>query len=363
LPTLEHQQAVVVEMLRRARGEAVSFDHLRDAGVEFPASVVAELELAGIPLRRCRVARGTGRRGTGVQLDPSWAEEPPPTEAMPDLGRADEPPATEAMPDLDRADEPPATEAMPTPVWRDQPSARAADDHQPRAARARPAFPPAPSPGTRRRRISAPAVDPAAALADQARGSRPSAAAWMSLPALALTAVCVAAVVLAVSVLAGGGRSVATVGRQPAARAHTAADAGKRTTRAATGSGAGSAGTLTGTSSAGSSSAAALEARGHELLESGRYATATVVLNRAVAATGESLQDCTQPSSEPCLTYAYALYDLGRALQLSGDAAAAVPVLSQRMQIDNQRPVVMQALALARAEAHTGPAPGPEPHG
>ena len=28
-----------------------------------------------------------------------------------------------------------------------------------------------------------------------------------------------------------------------------------------------------------------------------------------------------------CLTYAYALYDLGRALRLSGDPAAAVPIL------------------------------------
>ena len=28
-----------------------------------------------------------------------------------------------------------------------------------------------------------------------------------------------------------------------------------------------------------------------------------------------------------CLTYAYALYDLGRALRLSGDPTAAVPIL------------------------------------
>jgi hypothetical protein len=97
-----------------------------------------------------------------------------------------------------------------------------------------------------------------------------------------------------------------------------------------------------------------LEARGHALLESGRYANASAVLRRAVAATGEHLGECAQPSSETCLTYAYALYDLGRALRLGGDAAAAVPVLSQRLQIDNQRAAVMQELALARSQARTG---------
>jgi hypothetical protein len=90
-----------------------------------------------------------------------------------------------------------------------------------------------------------------------------------------------------------------------------------------------------------------LEARGHGLLEAGRYSDAVPVLSRAVLATGQSLAGCLEPSSDVCLTYAYALYDLGRALRLSGHPAAAVPVLRRRLQIDNQRPTVEAELQLA----------------
>ena len=62
------------------------------------------------------------------------------------------------------------------------------------------------------------------------------------------------------------------------------------------------------------------------------------VLRRALAATGEQANACVQANSTTCLTYAYALYDLGRALRLSGQSGAAVPVLEARLQIDNQRP-------------------------
>jgi len=75
------------------------------------------------------------------------------------------------------------------------------------------------------------------------------------------------------------------------------------------------------------------------------------ILKRAVQATGERTSACIQPSSATCLTYAYALYDLGRALRLSGDAAAAVPILEARLQIDNQRPTVAAQLHLARDHA------------
>ena len=95
-----------------------------------------------------------------------------------------------------------------------------------------------------------------------------------------------------------------------------------------------------------------LEAQGHELLEAGRSGDAVQVLTRAVSATGQHLGECLQPASETCLTYAYALYDLGRALQLDGHPAAAVPVLQDRLQIDNQRPTV--AVELDRARAQTG---------
>lgn len=94
--------------------------------------------------------------------------------------------------------------------------------------------------------------------------------------------------------------------------------------------------------------ATALEARGHSLLQAGRYRAAVPVLKRAVLATGESLSACLEPASSTCLTYAYALYDLGRALRLTGDPAAAIAILARRLQIDNQRSTVDAELQLAR---------------
>jgi len=67
-----------------------------------------------------------------------------------------------------------------------------------------------------------------------------------------------------------------------------------------------------------------------------------------VRASGQSLGACMEPTTEACLTFAYALYDLGRALRLNGQAAAAVPVLSRRLRIDNQRSVVQHELELAQ---------------
>jgi hypothetical protein len=59
------------------------------------------------------------------------------------------------------------------------------------------------------------------------------------------------------------------------------------------------------------------------------------------------------PSS---LTYAYALYDLGRALMLSGDPKDAVPLLEQRLKIPNQTSVVQQTLDQAKRAAGIAPA-------
>jgi hypothetical protein len=72
------------------------------------------------------------------------------------------------------------------------------------------------------------------------------------------------------------------------------------------------------------------------------------VLKRAVLATGEAPGACLEPASTTCLTYAYALYDLGRAVRLSGKPQEAVPILERRLQIDNQRSVVVAELQLAR---------------
>ena len=79
-----------------------------------------------------------------------------------------------------------------------------------------------------------------------------------------------------------------------------------------------------------------LEARGHQLMVDGNYAAAIPVLRQAVAA-----------ASPGSLTYAYALYDLGRSLRLAGDPVDAVKVLYQRLQIPNQTGTVRQRLQLA----------------
>jgi tetratricopeptide (TPR) repeat protein len=93
-----------------------------------------------------------------------------------------------------------------------------------------------------------------------------------------------------------------------------------------------------------------LESRGHALLQAGEPAGAVPVLRQALAATGESLEGCLEQASETCLTYAYALYDLGTALRLSRQPAAAVQILENRLRIANQRSTVQNELELARQE-------------
>jgi len=87
-----------------------------------------------------------------------------------------------------------------------------------------------------------------------------------------------------------------------------------------------------------------LEARGHQLMLGGAYGPAIDVLRKAVA---------SAPKSD--VTYAYALYDLGRSLRLSGDPQAAIPVLLARLQIPNQPDAVRRELLLAEAGAHGVP--------
>jgi serine/threonine protein kinase len=104
-------------------------------------------------------------------------------------------------------------------------------------------------------------------------------------------------------------------------------------------------------SSTPSGSAVGLQAQGHQELAAGNYGGAISTLHQALSA--------SDPSS---LTYAYALYDLGRALMLSGDPQAAIPVLEQRLRIPNQTPVVQQTLDQARQQAgQSAPSTGEAP--
>jgi len=74
-------------------------------------------------------------------------------------------------------------------------------------------------------------------------------------------------------------------------------------------------------------------------------------------------------ASPSSLTYAYALYDLGRSLRLAGDPKAAVSVLYQRLKIPNQTETVrlelqqaLQALGQQSVQ-HGGAVPGHSPGG
>lgn len=275
-------------MLRRAAGAPVSYAQLHDAGIEFPASVVSELELAGVDVERCHVHTVGERQLVGVRLEP-------PRERSDLPAQRSEPPAQSSV-----------------LVVRD---------------------------------VHTSAVRALRTLGDNV------ATRWPPAAALLAAAGVVAALVLVA--LSGGGRtpqvavahhrlrpvvSAAARSQVAAASETAAADAPqpRPVPRAAP-------------TPVSPALAAQLEAQGHELLDAGRYSEAIAVLEKALPATGENLGNCLRPASETCLTYAYALYDLGRALRLDGDPAAAVPVLQRRLQIENQRPTVQAQLELALA--------------
>ena len=92
-----------------------------------------------------------------------------------------------------------------------------------------------------------------------------------------------------------------------------------------------------------------LQLAGHSELTAGDYPQAIATLRKALAA-----------ADRTSLTYAYGLYDLGVALLKSGNAAAAVPVLEQRVKIPNQTATVQATLNEAlQASGQAPPAPGP----
>jgi hypothetical protein len=306
----DEQQALVVERLRAANGAPVSYEELREMGVENPALLGYELAAVGLPVERRRTRRGAGALTLPVRPQRGGGE------TLLLAGGAPH-----------RGDRPPAREPIAAGV----------------ADRA---------PGERRsERV---AVAPAPRI--MAGG-------------LAL-AVLVAAVALALVLSGGPARTTAGVGSghargrrsatrnlasTGARRRHRTSDrpangrsaTGGRSSERAAGS-APSAGKQKAPVAVSPAAAATFEAEGHQLLTSGRYGAAIGDLRDAIEASGGSLASCSQPTTEACLTYAYALYDLGRALQLDGDPAAAIQVLNERLQIDNQREAVAEELELAR---------------
>jgi hypothetical protein len=277
---LERQQAALLELLRHRQGAPVSFSELQDAGIEFPASVVSELELAGAPIKRC-VLRLRDVSVVGVRLE------------------------------------------------------------RPRE----PAHPLAP------RGVGALSTDAQPARGERAR-ARLRSARWLAPAALLAALGVIAALTLAELSTGSGGAAPHALTPSHAHKPAFSATTHGSSRQAPSARAPGGQPSMPPPTPVSETLATQLEAQGHELLEAGRSGAAAQILTRAVSATGEHLGDCLQPASETCLTYAYALYDLGRALQLDGHPAAAVPVLQDRLQIDNQRPTV--DVELQRARAQTG---------
>ncbi len=87
---------------------------------------------------------------------------------------------------------------------------------------------------------------------------------------------------------------------------------------------------------------ASLNQQGFELIQASEYDAAVPVLEEAVASFPPDTED---------LAYAYALFNLGNALRLSGRPDEAIPVLEKRLEIPNQTGTVEEELAAARAES------------
>jgi hypothetical protein len=304
----DDQQRRVIERLREAHGEPVDFEELLAIGIEHPAVVCYELELSGVPIVQRRESNRLLFSLPVRRTAPAAAHEP---------GRGQP----------RRPRRPVAPHRPPVP----ERSERAEEIERPRRG--------VPRGGAVRARV----------LASQ-RSAR------LALPAGALALIAVGAALL---VSASGDHPHGTGGaRLGSTRTHAHARPGTPPRRAPAQAaapvelaGVPVPGGLRGRTPpvpVSPGAAAALESEGHRLLAAGQYSAAVDRLLGAIRASGQSLAQCMEPGTEACLTFAYALYDLGRALRLDGDPSAAIPVLRQRLRIDNQRPIVQQELELAR---------------
>lgn len=171
---------------------------------------------------------------------------------------------------------------------------------------------------------------------------------------LALTLVALAGLVVTGIALTGGGSGDGTPSKKGARAEKSTGDSGDSAgSQAAASQGSASAAPVapvvedqaSAPSSLSSADGASLNAQGFSLINQGRAAEAVPILRQAVDSYPEGSTD---------LNYAYALYNLGNALRLSGHPEEAIPVLERRLLIPNQRSTVAAELARARAEAGTG---------
>jgi len=237
---------------------------------------------------------------------------------------------------------PDSAEASPS----DEPTAA----HEPEPARAAPPAAREPEPPRR----APPAERPNASSLPR-RGQY--AAPRRSFPAgLVAAGIALAAVVVVVVVLAAGGGGDPQPAQNGAQGAPGASKAPESAARSGDqGGGAGDQGSGAGDTGGGAAASipqpankggaaegARLNRQGFGLLNRGQGAQAVPVLERSVAAFPPGTTD---------VKYAFALYNLGRALRLSGRADDAVPVLERRLQIPNQREAVRKELDAARRAA------------
>jgi tetratricopeptide (TPR) repeat protein len=96
------------------------------------------------------------------------------------------------------------------------------------------------------------------------------------------------------------------------------------------------------TGSGGSGTGAELNDQGFALMQQGDYAGAVPILQQAVASWPEDSQD---------INYAYALFNLGKSLNRSGNPQEAIPYLEKRLTWSDQRETVQAELDLARRNA------------
>jgi serine/threonine-protein kinase len=85
-----------------------------------------------------------------------------------------------------------------------------------------------------------------------------------------------------------------------------------------------------------------LNEEGYSLIQQGRYSEAVPVLRKAVA---------SFPGGTTDVNFAYALFNLGHALRMTGNPDEAIPILEQRLEIPDQTEIVQAELAAARAAA------------
>jgi eukaryotic-like serine/threonine-protein kinase len=90
---------------------------------------------------------------------------------------------------------------------------------------------------------------------------------------------------------------------------------------------------------------AELNNQGYSMMQGGDYAGAVPILQEAVSLWPEDSED---------INYAYALFNLGQALNRSGNPEAAIPYLEKRLQWNDQRDTVQAELNNARKKAGGG---------